>query len=80
MTRTCSAVDMVTGRHSTYLLCAIVDLVDDTKLVERTLLAELAKEAETLLTDPVACTLLLHLLPRPLPPPHTVNRAPPPSG
>eukprot|EP00667_Euglena_gracilis_P006480 EG_transcript_6535 len=57
-----SAVDMVTGRHSTYLLCAIVDLVDDTKLVERTLLAELAKEAETLLTDPVACTLLLHLL------------------
>eukprot|EP00668_Euglena_longa_P032114 GGOE01041404.1.p1 GENE.GGOE01041404.1~~GGOE01041404.1.p1 ORF type:complete len:568 (-),score=189.33 GGOE01041404.1:218-1921(-) len=57
-----SVLDMATGRHSIFLLCAIVDLVDDTKLVERTVLAELGKEAETLLTDPVACMFLLHLL------------------
>jgi len=57
-----SVMDMASGRHSSFLLCTVVDVVDDVGLVRKAVLAELGAEAETLLTDPVAGRLLLHLL------------------
>eukprot|EP00993_Chasmostoma_nieuportense_P007630 NODE_899_length_1775_cov_28.210558_g843_i0.p1 GENE.NODE_899_length_1775_cov_28.210558_g843_i0~~NODE_899_length_1775_cov_28.210558_g843_i0.p1 ORF type:complete len:578 (+),score=182.69 NODE_899_length_1775_cov_28.210558_g843_i0:60-1736(+) len=57
-----SIAPMALGKHSSILLCRLLDLFDDTAFLQKHVLGEVVESLEDFLTDDVASRLLLHLL------------------
>ena len=62
MSATFSLSNIATGSSSSLMLCAVVDIVDDTTLVRKAVFGELGKDMEVPMTDVVGSRLLTHLL------------------